>query len=88
MKSEKKMTIMHKVVMGAVSVFCVVTIIGVHLQQTQERVEMHKGVLNDKERIRMKAAAAKEKKIADKAARLALNDEISSGVQNVPTKQN
>ena len=49
-------------VYSAVSVFCVVTIIGVHLQQTQERVEMHKGVLNDKERIRMKAAAAKEKK--------------------------
>ena len=79
---------MHKVVMGAVSVFCVVTIIGVHLQQTQERVEMHKGVLNDKERIRMKAAAAKEKKIADKAARLALNEESRSGVGSVSTGQN
>ena len=58
---------MHKVVMGVVSAFCVITVIGVHMQQTQERVEMHKGVLNDKERMRMKKAAAKEKKEAAKA---------------------
>ena len=49
---------------------------------------MHKGVLNDKERIRMKAAAAKEKKIADKAARLALNEEFRSGAESVSTEQN
>lgn len=73
--------------MGAVSVFCVVTIIGVHLQQTQERVEMHKGVLNDKERIRMKAAALKEKKIAAKAARLAADGSIPSTNVTLSAKQ-
>lgn len=59
---------MHKVVLAAVSVGVVVIIVGVHMQQTAERVEMHKGVLHDKERIRVKALNAKLQKQAEKAA--------------------
>ena len=58
----------HKLVMAGVCVFCVVTVIGVHLQQTAERVEMHKGVLNDIERTRLKKVAVKEAKAAAKEA--------------------
>lgn len=54
--------------MAVVSVGVVVIIVGVHMQQTAERVEMHKGVLHDKERIRIKAVNAKLLKEAEKAA--------------------
>ena len=54
--------------MAVVSAGVVVIIVGVHMQQTAERVEMHKGVLHDKERIRIKALNAKLLKDAEKAA--------------------
>eukprot|EP00596_Hydrurales_sp_CCMP1899_P007787 CAMPEP_0119040650 /NCGR_PEP_ID=MMETSP1177-20130426/10662_1 /TAXON_ID=2985 /ORGANISM="Ochromonas sp, Strain CCMP1899" /LENGTH=55 /DNA_ID=CAMNT_0007005935 /DNA_START=174 /DNA_END=341 /DNA_ORIENTATION=- len=48
--------------MGVVCAGTVVIIAGVHMQQTGERVEMHKGVLLDKERIRLKALRLKQQK--------------------------
>ena len=54
--------------MAVVCAGVVVTIVGVHMQQTQERVEMHKGVLHDKERIRIKALNAKLQREAEKTA--------------------
>lgn len=54
--------------MAVVSAGVVVIIVGVHMQQTAERVEMHKGVLNDKERTRLKLLSLKAQKDAAKAA--------------------
>lgn len=52
----------HHVVMGVVCAGTIVIIAGVHMQQTGERVEMHKGVLLDKERLRLKRLHLKQQK--------------------------
>jgi hypothetical protein len=63
--------VMEKVVMGIVFTGMVVTVVGVHMQQTGEREEMHKGVLHDKERIRLKNIRLKEQRVAAAAAAVA-----------------
>ena len=45
---------MEKVVLGFVTISAAVVIAGVHIQQTRDRNEMHKGVLRDKERLLVK----------------------------------
>ena len=55
--------------MAVVCVGVGVVIAGVHMQQTAERVEMHKGVLHDKERTRVKALNLKLQKDAENASR-------------------
>jgi hypothetical protein len=52
----------HHIVMGVVCAGTIIIIAGVHMQQTGERVEMHKGVLLDKERIRLKNLRLKQQK--------------------------
>lgn len=57
--------------MAVVGAGVVVIIVGVHIQQTAERAEMHKGVLHDKERSRIKAQNLKAQREAEKAAQKA-----------------
>jgi PET assembly of cytochrome c oxidase, mitochondrial len=62
---------MHRVVMAVTAAGVVVIIVGVHIQQTAERAEMHKGVLHDKERAKIKKQNQKLQREAEKAAQKA-----------------
>lgn len=49
---------MERAFFGGMVALSVVVIAGVHLQQTQERRQMHEGVLRDRERLQAKRSAA------------------------------
>ena len=51
---------MERVVLGVITVAVAGVVVGVHLDQTRERREMHKGVLRDIERQKAKQQAKQQ----------------------------